>query len=79
MINNKDMYLKKNDNHFNEQAKTTNRESAIIFGLPTKLIEGVLIGRKLENDQNALNHIKNSLKSCYICNLDGKVIVGNDD
>jgi len=48
-----------------------------MFGLPSKLIEGVLVGRKFENDPEALNKIKNKLPNCYICNVDGKVIVGN--
>lgn len=52
----------------------TDRESAILFGLPSNLIEGVLVGRKYENDQNILSKIKSILPDCYICNLDGKVI-----
>lgn len=62
---------------FNRTAQTTDRESAIMFGLPSKLIEGVFVGRKIENDQEALSYIKNKLPDCYICNIDGKVIVGN--
>ncbi len=57
--------------------ETTDRESAIMFGLPISLVEGVLVGRKIENDSEALNHIKEKLPDCYICSLDGKVIVGN--
>lgn len=56
---------------------STDRESAIMFGLSQKLIEGVLVGRKLENDINSLNYIKSKLPECYICNLDGKVIIEN--
>ena len=48
-----------------------------MFGLPSKLIEGILVGRKLENDKYSLNYIKKKLPDCYICNLDGKVIVEN--
>ncbi|MGN1000824.1 MAG: hypothetical protein ACI4OG_02695 [Bacilli bacterium] len=62
---------------FNKDASDTDRESAIMFGLPSKLIEGVLVGRKFENDPESLNKIKNKLPNCYICNVDGKVIVGN--
>lgn len=58
-------------------AATTDRESAIMFGLSPRLIEGVLVGRKIENDLPSLNYIKSKLPDCYICNLDGKVIVGN--
>lgn len=60
---------------FNRTAQTTDRESAIMFGLPTRLIEGVLVGRKVEEKKEYLEHIKSKLPDCYICNLDGKVIV----
>ena len=56
---------------------STDRESAIIFGLPPRLIEGVFVGRELEQDKESLNYIKEKLPDCYICNLDGKVIIGN--
>ena len=59
---------------FEKNASTTDRETAIMFGLPTKLIEGVFVGRKVENNPEMLNHIKEKLPNCYICNLDGKVI-----
>ena len=59
----------------NRTAQTTDRESAIIFGLPSSLIEGVLVGRKLEQDKESLKHIKEKLPDCYICNIDGKIIV----
>ena len=52
----------------------TNRESAILFGIPSNLIEGILVGRKYENNNNILKEIKILLPNCYICNLDGKVI-----
>lgn len=55
----------------------TNRESAILFGLPANFIEGILVGRTYENDKNILEEIKLLLPNCYICNLDGKVIIGN--
>lgn len=62
---------------FEKDASTTDRESAIMFGLPSSLIEGVLVGRNTENDSKALEYIKSKLPDCYICNVDGKVIVGN--
>lgn len=62
----------------NRTPLTTNRESHIMFGLPSKLIEGVLVGREIENDIDSLNYIKSKL-DCYICNLDGKVIIGNKE
>lgn len=52
----------------------TDRESAILFGLPSNLIEGILVGRTYEKDEKILNEIKELLPNCYICNLDGKVI-----
>lgn len=61
----------------NRDALTTDRESAIMFGLPAKLIEGVLVGRKVESNKEFLKYMKSKLPDCYICNLDGKVIVGN--
>lgn len=61
----------------NRTALTTDREVAIPFGLPSSLIEGVFVGRKIENDKNALIEIKKRLPECYIVNLDGKIIVGN--
>lgn len=61
----------------NRNALTTDRETAIIFGLPPSLIEGVFVGRILEKNQEALAYIKSKLPDCYICNLDGKVIIGN--
>ena len=52
----------------------TDRESAIIFGIPSNFIEGILVGRIYENDNDILNKIKLLLPNSYICNLDGKVI-----
>lgn len=56
---------------------TTDRESSIMFGLPSILIEGIIVGREYENDNNKIRYIKEKLPDCYICNLDGKVIIGN--
>ncbi len=66
-----------NNDRLNRNASTTDRESAIMFGLPINLIEGVFVGRKIEKDNNALDYIKSKLPDCYVCNLDGKVIVSN--
>ncbi len=52
----------------------TDRESAILFGLPSNFIEGILVGRKYEKDNQILKKIKLLLPDCYICNLDGIVI-----
>ena len=67
-----DTFIEKD--RINPTPATTDRESAIIFGLPISLVEGVLVGRKIENDEKVLDHIKEKLPDCYICNLDGKVI-----
>ena len=56
----------------------TDRESAILFGIPANLIEGILVGRKYEKDNKILKEIKILLPDAYICNLEGKVIVGNN-
>ncbi len=53
----------------------TNRESAILFGIPSNFIEGILVGRIYEKDKSILKEIKGLLPNAYICNLDGKVIV----
>ena len=58
----------------NSDVTTTDRESAIMFGLPIKFVKGVFVGRKIEQDKSALEYIKTKLPNCYICNLDGKVI-----
>lgn len=55
----------------------TDRESAILFGIPSNFIEGILVGRKYENDNKILVELKTLLSDVYICNLDGKVIVAN--
>lgn len=51
------------------------RKSTILFGLPSNLIEGILVGRAYEKDTNKLEEIKAILPNAYICNLDGKVIL----
>lgn len=62
---------------FKQNLRRADRESAIMFGLPAKLIEGVFVGRKIENDKKSLDYIKSKLPDCYVCNLDGEVIIGN--
>ncbi|MBQ9318083.1 MAG: hypothetical protein IJR82_00425 [Bacilli bacterium] len=59
---------KKKDDFF------TNREGAILFGISSNLIEGILVGRKYEKDNKILNEIKELLPNCYICSLDGIII-----
>lgn len=50
------------------------RADYIIFGFPKNCIEGVLVGRLIENNQEYLKRIKELFPDCYICNLDGIVI-----
>lgn len=52
----------------------TDRESAILFGIPSVFIEGILVGRKYEKDKDKIAEIKRILPNAYICNLDGIVI-----
>ena len=59
----------------NRQQDDDKRIAYIMFGIPRPMIEGVLVGRKYEKNKKVLNHIKCVLPNCYICNLDGKVIV----
>ena len=46
-----------------------------MFGLPSNLIDGILIGRKYEQNKQILKNIKEIFPQTYICNLDGKVIM----
>ena len=52
----------------------TDRESAIIFGIPSNFIEGILVGKNYEQDIKILEKIKQLLPNAYICNLKGKII-----
>lgn len=52
----------------------TDRESAILFGIPACFIEGILVGRVYEKDKDMLNKIKDYFPNSYMCNLDGIVI-----
>lgn len=66
-------------NKFIEERKAkddffTDRESALLFGVPANMIEGILVGRDYEKNKDIINEIKKMLPNCYICNLDGKVI-----
>ncbi len=51
------------------------RESHVIYGVPNCFIEGILVNRDYEKDENKLKMIKTAFPNCYICNLDGRVIV----
>lgn len=71
---NPDYYEKFIKQRKNKDDFFTDRESAIIFGIPSCFIEGILVGRKYEKDDNILKVIKDLLPNAYICNLDGIVI-----
>ena len=74
---NQDYYEKFIKHRKNKDDFFTDRESAILFGIPSNLIEGILVGRKYEKDNKILKEIKALIPDVYICNLDGKVILGN--
>ena len=46
-----------NEDRIKRNVVTTDRESAIMFGLPINLVEGVFVGRKIEKDNKALDYI----------------------
>lgn len=50
------------------------RADYLIFGLPVNTIEGILVGREVENNQTHITTLKKLFPKCYICNLDGTVI-----
>lgn len=72
---NPDYYEKFLKHRKNKDDFFTDRESAILFGIPSNLIEGILVGREYEKNQSKLNEIKELLPNAYICNLDGKIII----
>lgn len=60
---------------YNERTPlTTDRESAILFGVPVCFIEGLLVSREIENKIEVIDGLKRNFPDCYIANLDGKVI-----
>lgn len=71
---NPDFYNKFIKDRKHKDAFFTDRESAILFGIPASFIEGILVGREYEKNINILKEIKELLPNSYICNLDGKVI-----
>lgn len=52
-----------------------NRVAYIMFGIPRNCIEGIFVDRKTEKNKKLLNTVKSLFPDCYICNIDGKVIV----
>ena len=68
---------KTSEEEFKKDRKAADKQRCayVLFAIPKNLFEGVLVGRKFEKDKKVLKHIKEKLPNCYICNLDGKVIV----
>ena len=62
-------YEKFLNDRLNRNANTTNRETAIMFGLPSKLIEGVFVGRKVEQDKELLNYTIEKIQNIKIISL----------
>lgn len=52
----------------------TDREKAIVFGVPACYICGIIVNRQIERSKLQLKAIKKSFPNCYICNIDGVVI-----
>ena len=52
----------------------TGREKAIIFGIPITMIKGIIVSRKIEQDLNYLEKIKELFPWCYICDIDGEIL-----
>ena len=62
-------------NFFNDRNNTfLERASYVIFGINKCFIEGIIVGRNFEKDDNMLEHLKLLFPQSYICSLDGKVI-----
>ena len=59
----------------NRQNYDDKRIAYVMFGMPRCMFEGILVGRKYEHNKKILKKIKDLLPDCYICNLDGQVIV----
>ena len=55
----------------------TGREKGIIFGIPAGLIEGILVCNEIKENKKALSYIHEVFQNCYICDTNGKVIIGN--
>ena len=72
---NPDYYEKFIKDRRNKDDFFTDRESAILFAVPSNLIEGILVGSEYESNIYILKKIKKLLPDCYICNLDGVVIM----
>lgn len=52
----------------------TEREIAVLFGVPSNIIEGIIVNKNIENNKKILDEIVGLFPNIYICNLDGYVI-----
>lgn len=52
----------------------TDREKAILFGVPACYICGIIVNRQIEKSKTELKAIKKCFPNLYICNIDGVVI-----
>lgn len=55
----------------------TGRENMIIFGVPSSFIEGIIVCDDIKSDVNKLTEIKSIFSDCYICDINGVVLIGN--
>lgn len=53
----------------------TGREKAILYGIPSTFIEGIIVNKEIEKNIEDLKRIKDIFPKCYICNISGKVIM----
>lgn len=51
------------------------RVAYVMFGIPRNCVEGLFVNRQIEKNKKQLAIIKSLFPDCYICNIDGKVIV----
>lgn len=51
------------------------RVAYILFGIPKNCIEGIFVDRETEKNKKHISKIKQLFPDCYICNIDGKVIL----
>lgn len=52
----------------------TGREKAILFGVPTSMIEGIIVSDKLKENKEYLK-ISKLFPNCYICDRNGLVLI----
>ena len=67
--------LRKKDFFNDKDNAFLERASYVIFGINKCFIEGIIVGRDYEKDSDKLSMLKTKFPNCYICNLDGKVIM----